>query len=79
MIEHGWSRSMLTVWIENDLYRREGKAITNFKAALPTPQSDLAKQSLKDPYIFDFSELHKEHLEKEIEDGLGWAYSEVFD
>ena len=70
VLEHGWSRSMLTVWIENDLYNREGKAITNFKSSLPTPQSDLAKQSLKDPYIFDFLELNKEHLEKEIEDGL---------
>ena len=70
ILEHGWSRSMLTVWIENDLYHREGKAITNFKSSLPTIQSDLAKQSLKDPYIFDFLELHKEHLEKEIEDGL---------
>ncbi|OHE77673.1 MAG: hypothetical protein A3F67_11860 [Verrucomicrobia bacterium RIFCSPHIGHO2_12_FULL_41_10] len=69
-IKHGWSRSMLTVWIENDLYRREGKAITNFKAALPAPQSDLAQQSLKDPYIFDFLTLHKEHLEKDLEDGL---------
>jgi len=69
-IEHGWSRSMLTVWIENDLYHREGKAITNFKAALPTPQSDLAQQSLKDPYVFDFLTLHKEYLEKDLEDGL---------
>ncbi len=69
-IEHGWSRSMLTVWIENDLYRREGKAITNFKAALPAPQSDLAQQSLKDPYLFDFLTLHKEYLEKDLEDGL---------
>lgn len=69
-IEHGWSRSMLTVWIENDLYRREGKAITNFKVALPAPQSDLAQQSLKDPYVFDFLALHKEYLEKDLEDGL---------
>jgi predicted nuclease of restriction endonuclease-like (RecB) superfamily len=69
-IEHGWSRSMLTIWIENDLYHREGKAITNFKAALPTPQSDLAQQSLKDPYVFDFLTLHKEYLEKDLEDGL---------
>jgi len=69
-IEHGWSRSMLTIWIENDLYNREGKAITNFKAALPTPQSDLAQQSLKDPYVFDFLTLHKEHIEKDLEDGL---------
>jgi len=44
VIEHGWSRSMLTIWIENDLYHREGKAITNFKMALPAPQSDLAQQ-----------------------------------
>ena len=69
-IEHGWSRSMLTIWIENDLYHREGKAVTNFKAALPTPQSDLAQQSLKDPYVFDFLTLHKEYLEKDLEAGL---------
>lgn len=69
-IEHGWSRSMLIIWIENDLYHREGKAITNFKVALPAPQSDLAQQSLKDPYVFDFLTLHKEHLEKDLEDGL---------
>lgn len=69
-IEHGWSRSMLTIWIENDLYCREGKAITNFKAALPPSQSDLAQQSLKDPYVFDFLTLHKAYLEKDLEDGL---------
>lgn len=38
VVEHGWSRSMLTIWIENNLYRREGKAITNFKTTLPSPQ-----------------------------------------
>ena len=69
-IEHGWSRSMLTIWIENDLYRREGKAITNFKVALPAPQSDLAEQTIKDPYIFNFLTLHKDHLENELEAGL---------
>lgn len=69
-IEYGWSRSMLTIWIENNLYCREGKAITNFKAALPASQSDLAQQTTKDPYIFDFLTLHKEHLEKELEEGL---------
>ncbi len=70
VIEHGWSRSMLIIWIENNLYQREGKAITNFKVALPAHQSDLAQQSLKDPYVFDFLTLHKEHLEKDLEDGL---------
>ena len=69
-IEHGWSRSMLTIWIENELHHRKGKAITNFKTALPTPQSDLAQQSLKDPYIFGFLTLHEDHLEKELEEGL---------
>ena len=70
VIEHGWSRSMLTIWIENNLYRREGKAITNFKKVLPAPQSDLAHQSLKDPYIFDFLTLNEEALEKGLEEGL---------
>jgi predicted nuclease of restriction endonuclease-like (RecB) superfamily len=51
-VEHGWSRSILESWIKGDLYHREGKAITNFKQTLPVPQSDLAQQSLKDPYIF---------------------------
>ncbi len=57
-IENGLSRSMLIIWIENDIYHREGKAITNFKNVLPTPQSDLAQQTLKDPYILDFFTLH---------------------
>jgi len=70
VIENGWSRSILTIWIENNLYRREGKAITNFKTSLPAPQSDLAQQTLKDPYVFDFLTLHKKHLEKDLEDGL---------
>lgn len=70
VIEHGWSRSMLNLWMENTLYERDGKAITNFKESLPAPQSDLAQQSLKDPYVFDFLTLHKEHLEKDLEDGL---------
>lgn len=61
---------MLTIWIENNLYRREGKAITNFKTTLPSPQSDLAQQTLKDPYVFEFLTLHKEDLEKDLEDGL---------
>jgi predicted nuclease of restriction endonuclease-like (RecB) superfamily len=50
---NGWSRSMLEHWIESDLYSRQGKAITNFKAALPRPQSDLANEIVRDPYNFD--------------------------
>ncbi|HSW74127.1 MAG TPA: PDDEXK nuclease domain-containing protein, partial [Candidatus Limnocylindria bacterium] len=69
-IENGWSRSVLEMWIKSDLYRRDGKAITNFKRTLPMPQSDMAQQSLKDPYIFDFLTLHEQHVEHDIEQGL---------
>lgn len=69
-IENGWSRTMLETWIESNLYHREGKAITNFFKTLPTAQSDLAQQSLKDPYIFDFLTLKEEHIEHDLEQGL---------
>ena len=69
-IECGWSRSTLETWIKSDLYNREGKAITNFQQTLPAANSDMAQQSLKDPYIFDFLTLHQKHLERDIEQGL---------
>jgi predicted nuclease of restriction endonuclease-like (RecB) superfamily len=69
-IENGWSRSTLSHHIETEFYSREGKAITNFELRLPTPQSDLAQQLLKDPYNFDFLMLRKEHDERELEDAL---------
>jgi predicted nuclease of restriction endonuclease-like (RecB) superfamily len=69
-IEHGWSRSMLETWIKANLYKREGKALTNFQKTLPAPQSDLAQQTIKDPYLFDFLTLHKDYEEKDLEEGL---------
>lgn len=69
-IEYGWSRSALEDWIKSDVYRREGKAVTNFAARLPDPQSRLAQETLKDPYCFDFLALAKDHQEKELEGGL---------
>ncbi|MGB0863246.1 MAG: PDDEXK nuclease domain-containing protein [Saprospiraceae bacterium] len=69
-VEHGWSRSMMVHHIERRLYEREGKAITNFANTLPSPQSELAQQSLKDPYIFDFLTLAKDAREKDLEDAL---------
>lgn len=69
-IENGWSRNILTLQIENELYRRQGKAISNFRKTLPSPQSDLAHQTLKDPYIFDFLTLDKEAHERAIEKEL---------
>ena len=67
---HSWSRSVLIHQIESNLWEREGKAITNFSTTLPVPQSDLAHQTLKDPYIFDFLTLTKEHNERDLELGL---------
>ncbi len=69
-IQNNWSRAVLTHYIESGLYSREGKAITNFHATLPTPQSDLARQTLKDPYKFDFLNLREKHDEKELENAL---------
>ena len=43
-IENGWSRSVLTHWVESDLYERQGKAQTNFEKTLPGLQSDLASR-----------------------------------
>lgn len=69
-IENNWSRAVLTHQIESGLHLREGQAINNFAATLPKPESDLAKQLLRDPYNFDFLTLTERHSERELEDGL---------
>lgn len=69
-IENNWSRAVLTHHIESRLYNRDGKAITNFHATLPAPQSDLARQTLKDPYNFDFLTISEKHDERELEAAL---------
>lgn len=69
-IENNWSRAVLTHQIESGLHLREGQAINNFAATLPKPDSDLAKQLLRDPYNFDFLTLTERHSERELEDGL---------
>ncbi len=69
-IENSWSRDTLALQIKSELYKRQGKAITNFKQTLPEPQSDLAQQTLKDPYSFDFLTLTKPYNEREIENQL---------
>ena len=66
-IQNGWSRNILVLQIESGLYARQGKAVTNFKATLPSPQSDLAQQIIKDPYNFDFLTLTKEARERDLE------------
>jgi predicted nuclease of restriction endonuclease-like (RecB) superfamily len=68
--EHGWSRNMLAIHIERQLIEREGKAVTNFEMQLPKPQSDLALESLKDPYLFDFLGIGDEAGERALEDAI---------
>jgi predicted nuclease of restriction endonuclease-like (RecB) superfamily len=69
-IEHGWSRNTMVMQIETSLHKRQGNAITNFQDKLPSPQSDLAHHTLKDPYIFDFLNISAEAQEREVEKAL---------
>lgn len=69
-IAHGWSRSVLVHHIESGFYFRQGKALTNFDRTLLPPQSDLAGEALKDPYIFDFLNLGPEARERDLEQAL---------
>jgi predicted nuclease of restriction endonuclease-like (RecB) superfamily len=69
-IQYSWSRNILSMQIETNLFKRQGKAVTNFQAKLPTPQSDLAHTTLKNPYLFDFLGLGKEAEEREVEKAL---------
>ena len=69
-IENNWSRETLALQIKTDLFERNGKVINNFKNTLPEPFSDLAEQTLKDPYVFDFLTLSIKAKEKDIENQL---------
>ncbi len=69
-IEHGWSRAVLVHQIESGLINRQGKAITNFSQTLPQPQSDLARELMKDPYNFEFLDLANAVSERELERSL---------
>lgn len=70
IITNGWSRNMLTLQIETQLYQRQGGAINNFEQTLPPAQSDLSSQLLKDPYNFDFLTLQAAAQERDLERGL---------
>ncbi|QWP77947.1 DUF1016 family protein [Lysobacter sp. K5869] len=69
-IEHGWGRTVLLHQIDSGLYARQGKALTNFSRTLPTRQSELAQQIVKDPYSFDFLSLGPQAQERDLERGL---------
>ncbi len=69
-VEHGWSRSILSLQIERRAHERQGKAVTNFPATLPPAESDLAAQVFKDPYLFDFLGTADPRREREVEQAL---------
>ena len=68
--EFNWSRSVLMNFLDTNLYEREGKAVSNFKSALPQPQGDLAQEMTRDPYSFNFLTLEREYQEKELKTAL---------
>lgn len=70
--QNGWSRNVLVHQIESGLYQRQVLAdkVTNFERRLPSPQSELAVQTMKDPYVFDFIPFREDMLERDIEQAL---------
>ncbi|UKA12661.1 PDDEXK nuclease domain-containing protein [Photobacterium damselae] len=70
VVKNGWSRAVLIHQIESGLILRSGNAVNNFEMTLPQPNSELAVQTLKDPYNFDFLDLNVEAKERDIENAL---------
>ena len=70
IVDGGWSRPKLNAYIDKHLYQSQGAAVTNFEHTLPAPQSQLAKEILKDPYHFGFLSMSEEYEEKDLEDAL---------
>jgi predicted nuclease of restriction endonuclease-like (RecB) superfamily len=66
-LEQGWSRDVLALQLKSNLLARAGKSVTNFSRTLPPPQSDLAQQTLKDPYTFDFMAMTAPYNELDVE------------
>ena len=69
-IENGYGKDMLVFQIESKLHLREGNSISNFDNSLPAADSDLAQQSFKDPYMFDFVGNSRQIKEGELEQSL---------
>lgn len=70
VVEEGWSREVLKSFIDTNLHLRQGKALTSFSRLLPAPDSDLAQELTKDPYIFDFTEMTEPYKERELKKAL---------
>jgi len=69
-IEYNWSRSMLSNYLDADLYERSGKAVTNFETQLPSVDTELSNELIKDPYSFNFLAMEEDYTEKELKDAL---------
>jgi predicted nuclease of restriction endonuclease-like (RecB) superfamily len=69
-LANGWSRNVLLLMVKSEVHRRQGNALVNFDRLLPAPQSDLVRQALKDPYIFDFLTMEEPFHERELETSL---------
>ena len=67
---HGWSHNILSIQIETQTYKRQGKLVNNFSRTLPPEHSDMAVQVFKDPYLFDFLGTADPRREREIEQAL---------
>ena len=69
-IENGWSRNVLSLQIQSNLYARDGKSHNNFQSTLPSPQSDLVASIIKDPYNLEFLDIQGKFHERELEEKL---------
>lgn len=69
-IKNGWSRNILAMKISGRLHDRAGRSINNFSLVLPSPDSDLATQAFKDPYLFDFIGTADPRREREVEQAM---------
>ncbi|WP_407687299.1 PDDEXK nuclease domain-containing protein [Mycobacterium sp. HUMS_1102779] len=69
-VEQGWSRNVLVHHIDGQLHQRAGRAVTNFADTMPPPDSDLAQQATRDPYLFDFVGIADIRRERDLEQAL---------
>lgn len=69
-MDEGWSRNVLKSFINSNLHLRQGKALTSFSRLLPAPESDLAQELTKAPYVFDFTQMTEPYKERELKKAL---------
>lgn len=69
-LQNNWSRAVLVAQMESGLYKRKGKTLDNFSTTLPQPQADLARETFKNPYNFDFLTIGEQARERDMEQAL---------